>query len=222
MWELDYPDMGTAGPDSQIRPVVECPYCDEKIFRNALYGHVSATQDEAHGPRGTVPDDYEDIEPNIVEYVHVRPREKKAPKEERVLCRYCYKTFNGKHGLEVHIGMRAGDEDHPDDATVEDALVPLSMYNSERTDEQRPETSVEQNPEPDPDGDDDLEQYRSKLKSMTQDPSERPTQATESVPAAPLLELLDGLRRREGESSAYVTAARMLQEVLEEHGALSS
>jgi len=206
--------------NSQVEPAVECPYCGVQIFRRALFGHVSSANDTDHGARGIVPDDYSEQTPNIVEYVQVGSRAELELSGSRILCRYCFKTFDGKHGLNVHIGMKRGDEDHPEDTTVEKARLPLSIYGEiEPSADEPPTEPPAEAAEPEQNA--DLSDYRSRLKSMTRAPGEGTSAGAESVPTEPLLELLNDYREREGESGAYVTAARMLQDVLEEHGALN-
>jgi hypothetical protein len=117
--------------------------------------------------------------------------------------------------MEVHIGRKRGEDGHPEDVTVEEASVPVSVYGEIEP----PEADVPSQPKLAEDR--DLSEFRQRLKDMTKPPGERREASTDTVPAEPLLELLDELRQREGESVAYVTAARMLQEILEEHGALN-
>jgi hypothetical protein len=41
---------------------IDCPYCGEPKMASGLRGHVVTMNDEAHGPLGTVPDDFEEPE----------------------------------------------------------------------------------------------------------------------------------------------------------------
>lgn len=201
--------MSSEQVQGRVEPVVECPYCQEPIFRRSLYGHVSAADDKEHGVRGTVPDDYDEQSPNIIEYTQIRSRPHAEP-DERILCGYCFRTFNGEHGIDVHLGMKRGDGQHPEDATVEDASIPLSVYREEEEKRSPPPRAAQA----------DLSDYRNKLKSMTQSPSEAQQPAATTVPADALLDLLDDYREREADGAAYVTCAKMLQDVLEEHNVL--
>lgn len=201
--------MSQTVPEGRIEPVVSCPYCDEPVLRRSLFGHVSVFDDEAHGERGTVPDDFDSQQPEPADYLTVRAREEPVDTESRILCRHCHNTFNGKHGLEVHLGMKRGDSNHPEDATVENSGIPISVYDKKEP----PQPKVAEQ-------DGAVSAYRNRLKSMTRPPGETAGPVAESVPIEPLLDLLDDYRRHESEGAAYVTCARMLQSVLEEHNAI--
>lgn len=197
--------MGVQQSNGRREQVVECPYCDEPILRRSLYGHVAAADDVAHEERGDVPDDYDFQTPDEIDTVSVEPRDT-AAKTERIMCKWCQRTFNGTHGLDVHLGMKRGQGDHPEDTTAEESGVEITLGGGAEPAAEPTE------PEPSP-----LDSYRQQLTRMSGKPDYRTVDRNATIPAGPLLDLLDELRQREGEAIGYYTAARELQDVLEEH-----
>lgn len=103
---------------------VKCPYCDATTASRGLYQHVWRSGDEAHGGHKQMPDDWDDVTPEVVGEqdvtIHV-PTSKKFD-HDRLLCKYCGEDFQGTHGLSVHLS-RTEDSLHPNDATVEQTAL---------------------------------------------------------------------------------------------------
>ncbi|MFC6953735.1 hypothetical protein [Halorubellus litoreus] len=108
---------------TNLESVRECPFCEEEVLSRGLYVHVYNSDDDAHGPRGEVPDDFsvDDAEITGRREVTVNTPTKYRVDHRRFVCDYCGKTFKGQLGLNVHLGRRSGADDlHPADAEDRD------------------------------------------------------------------------------------------------------
>lgn len=191
--------------DTHMEPVVECPYCKQDVFSRSLYGHVNFANDDEHGQTGTVPDDFADHDPKVVAYREFSvDRPSPVPPGERIMCKFCRRTFNGIHGLEVHLGMM-DDEFHPDDIEARFAALRIG----DPLEEEAPD-----------DTDDQLAAYQQHLTALSDD-SGRPGPEGD-VSIDDLLQLLDEFRQREGEAGGFYKAAQMLEELIEENAKTSS
>lgn len=157
--------------------------------------------DAAHGERGEVPDDFDAEEAEVVGTVPITTRvHNKVPENERVRCKYCDETFKGYHGLKTHLAMLGEDEQHPADS-IEQPIESLGIRIPVETSDK-----LRENREPD---------YVRRFQRMGLRMAGH--EFPQAVPREHLEDLLDDLRQREAEGGGYYQAARMLQQVIEEH-----
>ena len=99
---------------------MKCPYCDAETASRGLYQHAWRSGDEAHGGHKNMPDDWEEVEPDVVgtQDVTLQVPTHKEYDHERILCKHCGKDFKGTHGLSVHLS-RVEDSVHPKNSDVE-------------------------------------------------------------------------------------------------------
>lgn len=112
--------------------IVRCPCCDKELKSRGLYQHVWRSGDEAHGGHKELPEDWDDIEPDVVDEaeVSVHVPTSKEYDQERVVCRHCGQRYKGTHGLSVHLS-RTDNESHPEDADVESAAIHPEEFSDE-------------------------------------------------------------------------------------------
>lgn len=108
--------------------VRKCPFCEEEVLSRGLYMHVFNSDNNSHGPRNSVPDDFDPQEAEIVGKRKVNllnPTEYNID-HRRFICGYCGKVCKGELGLNIHLGRVTGDENHPEDAKDRD----IESFNS--------------------------------------------------------------------------------------------
>jgi len=101
---------------------VKCPVegCDSEALARGVHLHVRQSADDAHGPRGTVPDhiDFDDLETVGSESVTMEyPTKRDTDDNVARLCPYCAKPFRGTSGVQIHLGQVEGKGNHPEDAS---------------------------------------------------------------------------------------------------------
>lgn len=182
-----------------LEPVKECPYCGEEHFSRSLYGHVVFSSDDVHGERGKVPEGFSVEDAKTVDrrpmQSHVRDSS-----SEVVRCKFCGEDFSGRHGLRIHLAHSTPDADHPEDLNPDTAGI-------------RVPRKVSSLPDEPVDPDEVAAAFHAKMDEY----SGNAGKAGGMVPVEALEDLLDEFRMREPQGAAYVTCARMLEEVIEKH-----
>lgn len=111
-------------PDSDSLIRKSCPFCKERVASRGLHSHVRNSDDDVHGPAGTIPDGFDASEVEITpESRNVfQAGEGSTTGQKRLyLCHYCGEFSKGKRGFSIHLSKNAGDFQHPEDVTPEDA-----------------------------------------------------------------------------------------------------
>jgi hypothetical protein len=96
---------------------VRCPVegCGKEVLSRGLHLHVLKSDGGGHGPRDEVPDDLDlDAAEDVgeAEVVMDYPEERETEDAAR-FCPYCNQTFEGLNGLMIHLGQKAGRDNHP-------------------------------------------------------------------------------------------------------------
>lgn len=99
-----------------------CPYCEEPKDSRGLYAHVMHSNDNNHGPSGSVPEGFKPRKaPVVTEDEKVIETSIKDEYENKLyLCHHCGTMCKGRRGLSIHLSKSAGDELHPPDSSIED------------------------------------------------------------------------------------------------------
>lgn len=98
---------------------VRCPVegCEKELLSRGLHLHVRQSDGGGHGENGSVPDDVDLDKAQPVGEREVQmdyPHERETENVER-LCPYCNQTWSGKEGVMIHLGQKAGRDNHPED-----------------------------------------------------------------------------------------------------------
>jgi len=100
---------------------VRCPVdgCEKEVLARGLHLHVRQSSGGGHGPQGDVPDS---VDLDSAETVGERAVDMDYPKERDTenharLCPYCSQTFAGAQAVMIHLGQKAGRDNHPTDPT---------------------------------------------------------------------------------------------------------
>lgn len=110
-----------------------CPFCNEPKDSQGLYMHVRNTSGDGHGEYGSVPEGFEVRDAELVtedqDTVEVEELQQDAEQAPNTLfvCDYCGQDKKGERGLAIHLSKSAGDEMHPEGASINDgnfATVP--------------------------------------------------------------------------------------------------
>lgn len=188
-----------------LEQIKKCPYCRDKVLSRSLYGHVAFSKDDEHGPRGEVPEGFstEDAETTGHQLIKTKVMKASDP-DERIRCKWCEKDFAGKHGLKTHLAMVTPDEDHPENLNPETSgiRIPSRVANVESDEEIEP--LIEES-----------HKFHHALNKLSGERTK--TGDEQGVPLSELEDLLDELRMKEPEGAAYVTCARMLNDVIQKH-----
>jgi hypothetical protein len=96
---------------------VRCPVegCGKEVLARGLHLHVLKSDGGGHGARNEVPDDLDlDAAKDVgeEEVVMDYPEERETEDAAR-FCPYCNQTFEGLNGLMIHLGQKAGRDNHP-------------------------------------------------------------------------------------------------------------
>jgi hypothetical protein len=196
----------SARQSRHLETVKECPYCGDNLLSRSLHGHVLLTSGKGHGERGEIPEDFDADTAKVVGKVPITTTvPNKVPDDERIRCKYCDEVFKGYHGLKTHIAMTGEDADHPTDATD----VPIETIGV------RVPVQVAESFQKRADSAPDRTAYKRRLKQLSGQ------SVNEVVPRTVLEDWLDSLREREQQSSAYVTAANELADLIDTHAYVS-
>lgn len=96
---------------------VRCPVegCDKEVLARGLHLHVLKSDGGGHGARNDVPDGLDLAgakEVGEAEVVMDYPEERETEDSAR-FCPYCNQIFKGLNGLMIHLGQKAGRDNHP-------------------------------------------------------------------------------------------------------------
>jgi hypothetical protein len=91
--------------------VRKCMYCGEKHLARGMEGHVRWKDNDKHGPRDDLPDDYSLEKCEHVGKAPVRVDHGPTTDHSRFVCNHCGQVCRGKSGLGVHI-KRSNDTLH--------------------------------------------------------------------------------------------------------------
>jgi hypothetical protein len=96
---------------------VRCPVegCGKEVLSRGLHLHVLKSDGGGHGPRDEVPEKLDlDAAKDVgeAEVVMDYPEERETEDAAR-FCPYCNQTFSGLNGLMIHLGQKAGRDNHP-------------------------------------------------------------------------------------------------------------
>lgn len=101
--------------------VVKCPVegCDHEGLSRGIHLHVRQSSGNGHGEHGDVPDNISLSELEIVGEKNVKMDYPDSRSEEEVarLCPFCGHAYKGFRGIKIHVGQKAGQGVHPEDAT---------------------------------------------------------------------------------------------------------
>jgi hypothetical protein len=101
--------------------VVKCPVngCDHEGLSRGMHLHVRQSSGDGHGPNGDTPDNLnlDTLEVVGEQSVEMDYPDERAEEDVARLCPYCGGAFNGFRGIKIHVGQKAGQGVHPDDAT---------------------------------------------------------------------------------------------------------
>lgn len=101
--------------------VVRCPVkgCGYEGVSRGIHLHVMQSSGSGHGPNGDVPQglDFEDLDVVGEKNVSMNYPDEQNVEDAARLCPFCGRAFNGIRGIKIHVGQKAGQGVHPDDAT---------------------------------------------------------------------------------------------------------
>jgi hypothetical protein len=104
--------------------VVECPVsgCDEEVLARGLFMHIFQSDDpegENHYPRFEIPPeiDAEDVKVTGEQQVNMDYPDEQRLEDDYYLDTYTGKAYEGRRGLMVHLGQKAGSDNIPEDVT---------------------------------------------------------------------------------------------------------
>jgi hypothetical protein len=96
---------------------VQCPIegCDATPLARGINLHIRRSSGEGHGPQGEVLDDVDldDLETVGEREVAMDYPDERDTENHARLCPYCRQTFAGVQGLMIHLGQKAGRDNHP-------------------------------------------------------------------------------------------------------------
>ncbi len=106
---------------SNQETVVECPVegCTKEGLSRGMHLHVRQSSGDGHGPHGDVPEnlDFDNLKVVGEKGVDMDYPDERNEEEVARLCPFCGRAFNGFRGIKIHVGQKAGQGVHPDDAT---------------------------------------------------------------------------------------------------------
>ena len=101
--------------------VVKCPVegCAYEGVSRGIHLHVMQSSGDGHGENGDVPPqlDFDDLEVVGEKKVSMNYPDQQNIEDAARLCPFCGRAFNGIRGIKIHVGQKAGQGVHPDDAT---------------------------------------------------------------------------------------------------------
>lgn len=101
--------------------VVKCPVdgCDYEGLSRGIHLHIHQSSGGGHGEHGDVPDNISLSELEVVGEKTVKMDYPDSRSEEEVarLCPFCGHAYKGYRGIKIHVGQKAGQGVHPEDAT---------------------------------------------------------------------------------------------------------
>lgn len=112
--------MSTTETHTNREPKRRCPYCDWEGPGRGLTFHVLNCDDDDHGVKYDLPDEFNASDAEVVGQSNIKvrmPQKYDVSKRRRYVCDYCGKVCRGEAGLNVHLSHLSGDEVHPEDCT---------------------------------------------------------------------------------------------------------
>lgn len=101
--------------------VVKCPVegCSHEGLSRGIHLHVRQSTGGGHGEHGDVPEhlDFDDLEKVGEKDVEMDYPDERTEEEVARLCPFCGSAYKGFRGLKIHVGQKAGQGVHPEDAT---------------------------------------------------------------------------------------------------------
>jgi hypothetical protein len=192
--------------------VKECPCCGEGHFARSLYNHVAYSDDEEHGARGEVPENFTVAEAKTLGRREITYKESK-PDTEAVRCKFCGEDFRGQHGLRIHLSQTTPDPEHPEGLNPDTAGIAIPWTESTLPNRGRRPTREDRTTEA-------AKQFHARLDAVweeTENDSSENRGEPAWIPREAVEDLLDDLRMKEPEGACFVTSARMVEQLIEEH-----
>jgi len=97
---------------------VKCPVegCGAEKLARGIHLHVRQSKGDSHGSQGEIPDDvdFQDLDTVGTRDVSMDYPETRRTEQVGRLCPYCERSFQGKHGVMIHLGRVAGKKNHPE------------------------------------------------------------------------------------------------------------
>ena len=149
-----------------------------------------------------MPDDFrvEDAEVVGTRSLEKRVASKVRP-DERLRCKWCDEIFAGEHGLKTHLAMVTPDEDHPESLNPANSGLRVPAKTAD------PEQKIDPLTE-------ESRAFHERMDSFTS-VGKREPEGEQTIPLDAVEDLLDQLRMKEQESGAYVTCARMVEQLIQ-------